>query len=610
MICAISLICGQRPRIIFTESDTTIIKRRLPAAPVKTLIEGEDVVTAVGITRISLMNFLSPHMAPVELPVEWNECTQDTCIYNLTVIHKKHGTNQLFACGNHGKDVACCNLNISEHFVKCTPNIKNNINEHIQDFQIEAGVASAFVDSPDGGLYIAYAGSQDFVGIHRFGQEHMRPALRDIEQHYIELLVSQQDHVHDVPQDKLYGFYNEKKKDSDMYSHMWKPFVTQLCLVDSGGPKNNLQFTWTSQLNAPLFCGDKDQKLHFSELLGVATVKADHWHDTRLYALFKNQWGMRAVCVFTMKDIDFIFKTSPFKNSDKQPDRPRMCVADSTRLRIETLKQIEANSEMEKCVEPMNSSGPLLSSHHHYTHITAHSLNGNHTLLFIALQNGTVHKVMHKQNGKDDITFVIAEYRPFNHRAHVVSLDLSLSAEKLYVTSQTELAQVDVVNCAAYGDSCEQCVLARDPHCGWSDDGCTKDGPVQDTEHGDFSICPSFTSELKISEDEESEDAIVQILLPLQSRYFFECPVSSLHAHYTWYHDNSPVSCMGEERQCLLLLPQVAAEQAGTYVCVSEEQGYSRVLAEYHLRVENTAAACTTGVLLWVTLASALLVQS
>lgn len=127
--------------------------------------------------------------------------------------------------------------------------------------------------------------------------------------------------------------------------------------------------------------------------------------------------------------------------------------------------------------------------------------------------------------------FVIAEYQPFNHTDQVLSILLHSSAvsncsllqdtmeefcsyhskshtefkgkactppdfseavsngavrsenplycvllqKRLYVNSQSELVQLNVANCAKYGDKCEDCVLARDPYCGWKDGHCTSE---------------------------------------------------------------------------------------------------------------------------------------
>lgn len=47
--------------------------------------------------------------------------------------------------------------------------------------------------------------------------------------------------------------------------------------------------------------------------------------------------------------------------------------------------------------------------------------------------------------------------------------------KKLYVSSRNELVQLNVENCAKYGNSCEDCVLARDPYCGWNGTHCSPD---------------------------------------------------------------------------------------------------------------------------------------
>lgn len=73
--------------------------------------------------------------------------------------------------------------------------------------------------------------------------------------------------------------------------------------ADIGGPKNKLQFTWTSQMNARLFCGDLDSRQHFSELVDVTAVQDARWQDTRVYALFKNEWYKSIVFCMNFSEI-------------------------------------------------------------------------------------------------------------------------------------------------------------------------------------------------------------------------------------------------------------------------------------------------------------------
>lgn len=50
---------------------------------------------------------------------------------------------------------------------------------------------------------------------------------------------------------------------------------------------------------------------------------------------------------------------------------------------------------------------------------------------------------------------------------------------KLLVGLPDELALVDLQSCQSYNQSCEHCVLARDPYCAWAEARCM---PVDNTE--------------------------------------------------------------------------------------------------------------------------------
>lgn len=139
------------------------------------------------------------------------------------------------------------------------------------------------------------------------------------EQQYVKLVLSRRED--DPLQDKVLVFYNEKNTDQGLYDQMWFPYISQVCLVrteirnkaftivllhfcilledpwvvcpfqnDAGGSKQILQFTWTSQMSTRLFCGDSASRQHFSELVDVAMLHAQRWNETRVYALFRNQW--------------------------------------------------------------------------------------------------------------------------------------------------------------------------------------------------------------------------------------------------------------------------------------------------------------------------------
>ncbi|XP_070822197.1 semaphorin-7A [Chaetodon trifascialis] len=603
------------PRMVITDKEITM--RRLPLpdhhAPVRIVLEREpDKVIIAGQKRLTSFDFQSPQKSPVVL---WEDCinselSKTDCSYNITVVHKMTTTTddnkQVFLCGTNGRQTTCCDMDLSEKSPRCVPSDKmKSIKESIKGFIIKEGEQSVLVESEgNADLYITYSGSREYGGIYRFGRNGLQPASPDGEQHYVGLMVSRQGGL----QDKVYAFYKEKNRDNALYSEMWLPFVTQVCMADRGGRKNTLQSTWTSQMNARLFCGDPDSKQHFSELVDVATVHAGQWQDTTVYALFRNEWGMSAVCVYTIQDIDHVFQTSPFKGGDQR--RTRMCVRDSTQISLEDLGTIKKTSEMEQLVWPVNRSGPILFNHHIYTHIyvdSSHHKRNNHPVLFLSLNNGGIHKMI-KNKGQ---SFVIAEYRPFNYKAHILGIVLHPTSRTLYVNNRDELVQLDVANCVQYGDRCEECVLARDPYCGWNGAHCTADGIVQDVARGNYNICSStFESHgkaLRYYTDAHENEDVNSIRLPPNSKYFLQCPVSSLHAQYTWHHLKSSTSCSSREHQCLHLIDSMGPEQVGTYECVSEEMGYSRVLAQYQLQLESRAVGHSSSLLVWVCLVAFLL---
>lgn len=112
-------------------------------------------------------------------------------------------------------------------------------------------------------------------------------------------------------------------------------------------------------------------------------------------------------------------------------------------------------------------------------------------LSLCVLDSGGIHKVLLSNNQAT----VLAMYQPFPPRTRILGATLHPSSvshntsahthlpgllrplcvpqKKLYVHTDKELVQLDVARCSHYGDQCEDCVLARDPDCGWNGTHCT-----------------------------------------------------------------------------------------------------------------------------------------
>lgn len=587
------------------------MKRTHLHAPVQILLEGEPgTVTATRRHHLISYDFKTPQPTSVSRDVQWKDCTdgappQTDCHLNISLVHKMETAKQMFMCGTNSRETLCCETNLSGRSAVCTASDKTlNINGSIKKFMIKEGEPYLLIESDgDSILYVTYSGSQENVGIHKFGPHRVGPANHNKEQHYVGLLINRQ--KENPSQDRVFAFYREKNRDTSLDSRMWVPFVTQVCMADIGGPKKHMQFSWTSQMSARLFCGDSDGKRLYSELVHVASVQADRWQDTRVYGLFRNEWGGSAVCVYTIQDIHEVFTRSPFKG-ESAGSRPRECSTDSTKISLEVLKVIEENSEMEEWVQPVGKSGPILVSHHKYTQINIDSLQNRGTdhrpVLFLTLHNGAIHKVMQDLSE----TFIIAEYRPFDHSAHEVIVILNPTTRKLYAHSRDQLVEVDVSNCAEYGNSCEECVLAKDPYCVWKKPSCTSTLGSRDLAEGNRATCPQPSKTSGESGAARSDN----ITLTWRSQVLLRCPVSSLHADYTWNHPQGITPCSLRDQQCHFLIDRMGPKEVGAYKCVSKEEEYTKVVALYQVRLPNGAERHSSASLLWLSLMTVLLALS
>ncbi|XP_077569694.1 semaphorin-7A isoform X2 [Stigmatopora nigra] len=584
------------PRMTFTQKELSLESVNLPEEIQTFLLlkrENESLV-AVGKRNLISFNFQNPAKSIEERRIRWSDCPDpQDCHYDVVLAHQREDNDQVFLCGRDGDQTLCCDMNLSEFPLTCssTDDLKK-LKESIRSFNLKGDEHFVFVESTESSsLYVTFSGSMDVVGVHKFGKNTMAPAYYDKEQHYVGVVLSRR--KDDPLQDKVYAFYKERNKDLNVCSSVWLPYISQFCLVDMGGPKNNMQFTWTSQMSAKLFCGDLASKKNFLEMVDISAVQAEQWQDTLVYALFRNEWNMSAVCVYSIKDIQDVFTSSPFHGSDPQRSRPRVCVLDSTRLPLDVLRMTEKNSEMEQWVKPVNNSGPLLVSHHVYTRIRADVVFAEeYTLLFLSRNSGGVDKVVLKSN----TAFNIAEFRPFTNRAHINDIIFNPFSKNLYVKSGNQLIRMNMADCRLYGDNCEQCVLSRDPHCGWDGENCTpvttnSDEVIQDVKSGNFHLCSSVNhvhSSQVVSRPITPE---VTLALPGGFQFFLPCPTGSHHAHYAWrYNDGEAKSCAWNPHGCLLLID---GEQEGAYTCLSEEQGYSRELARYAVKVTGGATLAT-----------------
>ncbi|XP_062327088.1 semaphorin-7A [Osmerus eperlanus] len=585
----------QTPRITLTAKEFIYKRLLLPEQRQVELLKGqEEDKVYVGGRQLLKADFHARQIK--EIPVFEKVCDiqlSSGCQYNITVLHSNEDTGQLLICGTNGQDGMCCHKNPAIHSSECSPS------EHMKPNYQEREPSLLMVTPDAEELYTTRSGTEGSVGIYRFGKTKTTPKDSPTELRYLSLVMSgpREERL----QDKLYAFYMEKNPDLNPGSELWIPRVAQICMADVGGPKGIFQYSWTSQLRARLLCGDQTSKQYFSQLVDTATLKAERWQDTRVYGLFRNTWGMSAVCVYTMEDIDSVFKASNFKGytGTIPSPRPGICSPDSTKpLSHDFVTLVNKDTEMEDWVMPTGNTGPLLVHHHNYTHILGDRVQTEHTVLFLSTEKGVIHKVLEK----DDKAFVIAEYQPFSSRTHILNMMIHSSSGKLYVSSSSELVQVNLVSCGQYGPQCEDCVLARDPYCGWNGTHCAPATRMTNVTHGDATICKTPQKE-PVYKVQTSSPATDVRPVKMDSKHFLICPISSNHAQYSWYRNDEPLPFLSTERECLLLIESMSFANAGTYRCESEEGGYRRTLAQYTLQVEDGTpglASCPLGWIIFI----------
>ncbi|KAJ8249041.1 hypothetical protein GJAV_G00230530 [Gymnothorax javanicus] len=573
------------PRIILTERDIPFRRHSRNGTHTRTeLMQGPHNASLYvgGHRTLSFVDFQTPNQSKEVILFE-NNCrnqnSEGSCEYDITILHAIEGGTKILVCGTNGIRPVCCEMtNSNTRFGSCSASTADGI----APFSVKEKAPSIYIEDE---LYTTanLYSHGDGVGIRRhFGPRgNISSHANKTAQRFVA--IAQSGPRDDPLQDRIYAFLLERNLEKHPDADQWVPRVIQICKADRGGTKQILERLWTSLLSARLHCGR-----HFSKLLDVDVLYADNWRDSKVYALFTNIWGMRAVCVYTMGAIDNVFMKSEFKHSGGSTTKGwnRMCVANSQSLSGEELNQRKNNQEMKDWIKPGNNGAPFMVSHRRYRHIRADSVTGRsdvkRTVIFLSLDSGKVHKVL-EQEGPP---FVIAELQPFTNRTHIENMLLQSSTKKLYVSSSDEVVELDLRNCMIYGRRCEDCVQARDPYCGWDGTKCTAatSDTVQDVEQGNYSIC-----EEEGKPDMHAIPRKVNRLPPL-AKYVLQCPIESGHAYYSWQHQGRRTECLHAERQCLLLIENMSPQLEGNHSCVSLEGGFQRTLVQYQLLIENKQA--------------------
>ncbi|TRY90192.1 hypothetical protein DNTS_033371 [Danionella cerebrum] len=518
---------------------------------------------------------------PVNVTLLWDEAmdSQPPLGYKISLLTEGSDENPLFYCGHVNEKTRCCNLNSSYMPSDCFP---------FSDYKLEIDQPSLLVGEM---LFFALSKKGLYKKNVKNPNDNIWPQSPQADLKYLKLVPGRGQH-----KDKFYSFaqkYNNKGEYEE-----WVPLVYQSCTNDRGGNKNLLENSWTSMISARMECG-KD----FTKLIDVSSVETDH--DTKIYALFRNYWNMSAVCVYNMTEISDTFTSSDFNSINVSVNpRPGTCAKDSTQLSNELLKVMKKCPEIKKPVKP--EKRPLVFRHRRYTHLQVDQVQ-NSIILLLALESGGVDKVL--KNPLEEPVSTIAEYQPLPQGSNITGLFLHTSEKRLFVSSQSELVQMNLTQCEVYGDKCTQCLLSKDPYCQWNGTHCSAATRIQVQ---DSDVCGELVSVLELSKATIKEGTVhchynmhntnlssadspvashsrTVTFIPASSKHFLLCPMMSKYASYHWIHKNEQKECVFSDQSCMFLIDSMNETYEGFYSCESKEGKYQSSIVQYELRMSRNS---------------------
>uniref|UniRef100_A0AAV2KLX6 Sema domain-containing protein n=1 Tax=Knipowitschia caucasica TaxID=637954 RepID=A0AAV2KLX6_KNICA len=401
-----------------------------------------------------------------------------------------------------------------------------------------------------------------------------------------------------LEEEKVFFFFSEVGREFDFMERLMVSRVAQICTSDVGGQRT-LQKRWTTFAKAQLLC-QEDGELPFNLIQDIDTLSAlEGADDTLFYAVFTSQWPLRlgrsAVCAFSLRSIRAVFSgsykalnrdtlqwTSRLQEKSASPGECGLHNASDSALRF-----VKENFLAEESVRALDRSLTLVSQHL-YRHIRVQRVrvaNGRHyTTLFLLTDSGFVHKVVLLGTG----AHVIEEIQVFQPPQAITSMKLSEGV--IFIGTSEGIVRLPLTNCSIYR-TCAQCVLSRDPFCGWdrSRRECVEVvhplGPalVQDMERAQVDeVCvPPFGPHIPTAPCPPG----VLVRVSLNEVVVLHCPALSLLSQQQWQRPNSRLS----EQLYLQLhngsLSFVATPATlGHYLCVSTESGFQQTMAVYQVR--------------------------
>ncbi|XP_039858572.1 semaphorin-4A isoform X1 [Simochromis diagramma] len=420
-------------------------------------------------------------------------------------------------------------------------------------------------------------------------------------------------------EEKIYFFFTEVGREYDFIDKFIVSRVSQICVSDVGGQRT-LQRRWTTFAKAQLLC-QADHELPYNVLQDIDTLlpaEGAPVDDILFYGIFTSQWsvnsGRSAVCSFRLTDIKSVFSGNyKVLNRDtlQWSARVQEKVANPGECGLHNasdnaLRFVKENFLADDSVRPVGRNLTMVSAENTYSHLTVQRVqaaNGKHyTVLFLLTESGYLHKAVLLLRG----AHIIEEIQVFEQPQPVRSLKLSIPKGVIYIGTSEGVVKVPTANCSFYW-TCAQCVLARDPFCGWDPASrvcvmvsTTNTNLGQDIERGNAEeACSSVSLNHKSRFGPNKLPAAScppgeLVSVSLNEVVRLQCPAASRLSQQLWERPNSRLSSdlyLNLEDGSLSFVATPAT--LGHYLCLSTENGYQQTMAIYHVKQKTSPLSQT-----------------
>ncbi|XP_042353479.1 semaphorin-4E isoform X2 [Plectropomus leopardus] len=429
---------------------------------------------------------------------------------------------------------------------------------------------------------------------------------------FVSMAQMPESHLSEVgDDDKVYLFFSEAAVECDCYNKLVVSRVARVCKGDLGGQRT-LQKKWTSFLKARMDCPVLESQLPYiiQDTYRLCDPQK-HWKDCLFYAIFIPQSDtsdLSAVCAYRVSDISKVFAEGKFKtpvavetsfikwvmySGDVPKPRPGACIDNEARkaginqtldLPDWTLQFIRDRPLMDQAIHPIGEKPLLVRRGATFTRIIANQVQaadgGKYHVMFIGTEEGTMLKAVNY----DGEMFIIEEVQLFQPPEPIKILKFSNITGQLYVGADSGALQMSLATCER-SSSCMDCVLARDPYCGWDKDvgkcvvlSNSQRELIQSLKGGDASLCP----------DADPVKPMNRSIWP-GGNLKLRCPSPSNLAQTSWERDGRPLTPSTRLRflRDELLILNATDSDAGQYRCLSVELSkaarYTSTVAAYQV---------------------------